>query len=199
MDNCELPGCSNTFKRRYSQGGKRKRFCSRICRWASVPLDVRACKTCGTEFSVKMRSLNRDYCSPECRERTPCVMCGKTITGKKSMNGALRRFCSRQCSASYRGLVKSELKYSVKGFIASLDRTGKISCENCGEDRMAALQVHHIDMNRRNNSFSNLKTLCANCHSIVHWDCSENRKANILNAHMLHDLFTRHPDMKPHE
>lgn len=44
-------------------------------------------------------------------------------------------------------------------------------CENCGLtnwlDKPTPLELHHIDGNRDNNTFSNLKILCPNCHAFT--------------------------------
>jgi len=51
-------------------------------------------------------------------------------------------------------------------------RFKKPCCEEC--DFIAIdpcqLDVHHIDKNRKNNDPMNLKTLCANCHRLLHKD-----------------------------
>jgi HNH endonuclease. len=46
----------------------------------------------------------------------------------------------------------------------------KDSCELCGfvAMHMQQLDVHHIDTNKLNNHVSNLQTLCANCHRLLH-------------------------------
>jgi len=41
----------------------------------------------------------------------------------------------------------------------------KDNCENCGiSKKVAALEIDHIDGNRRNNDSKNLQTLCTKCH-----------------------------------
>ena len=42
----------------------------------------------------------------------------------------------------------------------------KERCEICGYSR--ALEIHHIDRDRENNSEDNLIVLCRNCHWLVH-------------------------------
>ena len=44
------------------------------------------------------------------------------------------------------------------------------SCSRCGFEPEIPRQmdVHHIDGNHRNNDPTNLKTLCANCHRLIH-------------------------------
>lgn len=44
------------------------------------------------------------------------------------------------------------------------------ACEECGfesTDR-CQLHVHHVDLDHANNSPANLRTLCANCHALMH-------------------------------
>jgi len=44
---------------------------------------------------------------------------------------------------------------------------GKV-CSNCEYNKyIEALEVHHIDGNRKNNNLDNLIVLCANCHSVI--------------------------------
>jgi hypothetical protein len=42
-------------------------------------------------------------------------------------------------------------------------------CEKCGyTEHPEILEIHHKDLNRRNNSRSNLTVLCPNCHRLTH-------------------------------
>lgn len=41
-------------------------------------------------------------------------------------------------------------------------------CQDCGEDDVTLLGIHHIDENRENNSLQNLVTLCEGCHGDRH-------------------------------
>jgi len=43
-------------------------------------------------------------------------------------------------------------------------------CEVCGFDDIRALVYHHKDRNRRNNTDANPQLLCANCHTIEHYE-----------------------------
>ena len=45
------------------------------------------------------------------------------------------------------------------------------ACRICHKDGAEAkLNVHHIDINRKNNNMDNLVTLCARCHRQVHFE-----------------------------
>jgi hypothetical protein len=43
-------------------------------------------------------------------------------------------------------------------------------CERCGFEpsHLCQLEVHHVDLDRTNNTPANLETLCANCHTLLH-------------------------------
>ena len=41
-------------------------------------------------------------------------------------------------------------------------------CKYCSYNNPDALEVHHIDKNRENNSIENLEVVCANCHTLIH-------------------------------
>jgi DNA-binding transcriptional ArsR family regulator len=46
----------------------------------------------------------------------------------------------------------------------------KAACESCGFEptHERQLEIHHVDRDRSNNDPINLRTLCSNCHSLVH-------------------------------
>lgn len=46
----------------------------------------------------------------------------------------------------------------------------KSKCAKCGYTDIQALQVHHIDRNRKNNNLDNLQVLCCNCHRLEHYE-----------------------------
>jgi DNA-binding transcriptional ArsR family regulator len=51
----------------------------------------------------------------------------------------------------------------------------KAACESCGFEptHERQLEIHHVDQDRSNNDPINLRTLCSNCHSLVHADRKE--------------------------
>lgn len=100
-----------------------------------------------------------------------CLNCGQSLT-RKNYNGRLedftvfskRKFCSRTCMGQFKTKdlpTDSTLLKRYKIF-------KKEKCENCGS--MSQLGVHHKDKNRLNNSEENLQTLCASCHTKLHWE-----------------------------
>ena len=70
-----------------------------------------------------------------------------TVTTKQVSNDTLKRYL---------------LKYQLKKYV----------CEECGcngiwRGKVLALQLHHKDGNRCNNTLTNLSFLCPNCHAIT--------------------------------
>ena len=54
---------------------------------------------------------------------------------------------------------------------------GDLVCKRCGYDEFGCgVEVHHIDLNNKNNKKENLMPLCAPCHRALHnklWDLGE--------------------------
>jgi hypothetical protein len=67
--------------------------------------------------------------------------------------------------------LRSNGKYKCKGYEydkAPWRRYKLDHCERCGfiPEISAQLEVDHIDGNKENNNYSNLQTLCCNCHRL---------------------------------
>jgi len=102
-----------------------------------------------------------------------CPNCGETITKRYN------KYCSNKCQAELRAkerleryLIEDTFKCPnkqlapwLKAFIR--ERDGK--CVECGisawNGNPITLDVDHIDGDYRNNSQTNLRCLCPNCHS----------------------------------
>lgn len=129
------------------------------------------CKTCGKEY--------RDYpgskfCSKKCyanftKVETICEVCGKIFIHRPAWKA---RFCSNACVGIYNhnragtvirkrkdNIFSNELKFLVKSFygnvcfICHLNNSNSKSCS-----------CHHVDYDKKNNSFFNLVPLCQRCH-----------------------------------
>lgn len=188
MDICA--NCDTPFVRHYSKKGKRQIFCCRKCVWAAKHRVVLSCKACGKSFEVYHLKKNREYCSRECIERSPCVVCGNIILGRENMNGRPRRFCSRRCASIFNSLLKVGSKtYRLRCFAYTIIKLGTLACERCGIDDIWTLHAHHINGRNAGDGASNLITLCANCHEREHRQDSPTRKRDFERARTLAPLL----------
>ena len=73
-----------------------------------------------------------------------------------------KKFCSRKCK------VKNKDRRVGNSKQRQYRRHRKTFCEKCGfiPVHICQLDVDHIDGNHKNNTESNLQTLCANCHRL---------------------------------
>lgn len=95
-------------------------------------------------------------------EKRECLCCGNLFT-TEARNSNEQVTCSRACSNTYFRTKDGASTYRSR----ALKHYG-CKCSVCGFENILALEVHHIDKNRDNNSIENLKVLCANCHRIIH-------------------------------
>lgn len=80
------------------------------------------------------------------------------------------KFCSNKCQGEFqikqRFVEGSEWRQNMGTYLKKI-RGEK--CEECGiiewNGKPLTFQVDHIDGNRRNNRFDNLKIVCPNCHT----------------------------------
>jgi len=133
----------------------------------------------GNFCSVTCSAKNK---SKKCRTEVNCSFCQNFFSKRKnsftnSKSGLF--FCSRSCKDEGQKLINN-----IKGVWPAHYGTGdgfydyrKIAfdfyeskCYDCGyNEYKELLQVHHKDLNRRNNSVENLQILCPNCHMKVHY------------------------------
>ena len=157
------------------------------------------CEYCKKEFDKPINKINEAkklnrklYCSIGCSNKDrikkikcECTNCGKEILKlpseiKKSKTGNV--FCSQSCSTSFNNsnFRKGENNPNWKGGVYSNSHYQKVAyrnyihkCSVCGFSEFSALQVHHIDKDRTNDSLENLIILCANHHNMVHYGTLE--------------------------
>lgn len=163
--------CALKYARRYFSGAI-----------VTAAFDTRLCLQCAQPFQWRQALGNRrvgrgQYCSRACytaagRTDYRCEKCGATFGGWKSVP---RRFCSLECAgrvATARTLTKGQSLYSRPHWRRQLrqlvlDRDGHL-CQRCEATRN--LVVHHISPWRisRDNSLTNLVTVCRSCHAHIH-------------------------------
>lgn len=98
-----------------------------------------------------------------------CAECGEIFNRKRFASGRLedfqafsrRLYCSLSCANSQSKGGDSRTRWHARA-----QEHRKSSCESC--DSTLELHVHHCDENWRNNSPSNLQTLCKSCHRSWH-------------------------------
>ena len=150
---------------------------------------MQACKICRRQFYTRPSFLKIGwgrYCSMQCKgvdqkngKNVQCATCGKTIyrTPRNFRRKSITKkfFCNKTCLAIWKNkniFIESEHSFWKSGHATyramMLRRGGLPTCVACGFSDVRALLVHHIDRNRKNNIFSNLKWLCHNCHYLEH-------------------------------
>lgn len=139
-------------------------------------LKIVTCEHCSLEFESRR---NVRFCSRSCvnansslksRVDVACHTCGKIVSRcesalKKSRSGLF--FCSRECKGQAQK-IKTEFIYNeskpVNKFSGYRTSVSLIECAVCLNNHYHQLIVHHVDGNRKNNDYSNLEVVCANCH-----------------------------------
>jgi len=99
-----------------------------------------------------------------------CRHCG-TQMKRKRYNGTLedmgrflrRKFCDQQCMAH--AMQKNHCN-SISHSRMKAQKHKENACHKCGS--MENLHLHHLNCDPRDNTPSNLRTLCASCHRLYH-------------------------------
>lgn len=146
------------------------------------------CENCGCSFSRskyeaerRRKAGKRVFCSQNCASKirakeclvdVKCKECGTFFSRKKSLVGE-NVFCSRSCSNTHSnkkmvGPGSRNYKHGKSMYRYNALKNKMPICEVCGFDKEYAIEVHHIDKNRENNSIENLMIVCANCHTGIH-------------------------------
>ena len=135
------------------------------------------CRVCDKTIYRRPFEIERGpvFCSSTCyglhnKKTHRCPMCGIHI-----LAGEKKKYCSRTCANKSRtgiayksGSPKDKVKNhrSLRDLI--FQKRGP-KCEDCGFDAHEILQIHHIDRDRKNNTLTNLRLLCPNCHALEHF------------------------------
>ena len=146
--------CLNCTKSFCSTRRNKKKFCS---------------STCSLEYNNKKR-VSKTYRTFVCLN---CQKEHKTYAYRKN------KFCGVQCAGEYkRKLIFKKIENGDTNLHETSYRNYLIykhgcKCMKCGWSEMnpvtglIPIQLEHIDGNSTNNSLSNLKLLCPNCHSLT--------------------------------
>jgi hypothetical protein len=148
-----------------------------------------SCDFCKKEFWKPFRFVKEgcNFCSKECSSNYKslintieinCATCGqiKRITKSHSRNSKSGLyFCNRKCKEKAQrigGIKEIQPLHYGNGHSEyrkkAIEHYGSF-CELCGwKEYIQALEVHHIDKNRKNGDLTNLIVLCPNHHTILH-------------------------------
>jgi len=166
---------------------------------AHAAFEERTCRHCKKQFWYRSaagygRNASGVFCSKEChynagRITLKCATCRKSFDAWRCMKGK-RKYCGRVCAGTatppnqprpHDGRFDAAW-YALRDLILERDNH---ECQHCGTT--AALVIHHIVewKDSRDNSPSNLITLCRSCHSKVHLANLEQSltQRRIMNAH----------------
>jgi len=149
-----------------SKGGRPRIGSDIICEFCSKSFYVPACRVRNDEKEGKKVRFCSMLCYNKSGVRVPPTM---TPEAKSKMlahpnrqrfkrgpdNPNMKRF------GNWFG-YKTASKYMRENFFR---------CQMCGWDKKPEiLQIHHLDGNRLNNVLENIRLICPNCHSSIHYD-----------------------------
>lgn len=185
---CQECGIDFSFlKSRAGRGrGNRGKYCSKDCFHKGINKRItKSCEKCGILFEAHASKLDRKYCSKDCagvarnRVKKICVEC-QTEYEVEQRRAKISKCCSFNCLIKY--TAKLNTRYALdaktrcgrkawrKVRLQAIARDGG-KCALCDTDQ--DLTVHHIVPWRKtkDDSLSNLITLCRSCHyKVEHLD-----------------------------
>lgn len=146
---------------------------------------IKTCKECGKEYKT-YKSINKKHCSRACsiasakkvhfdKYSLTCKFCGTIFLPPRPKDGG--SFCSYECSGKARTMdrvdrmgywfvmSKNHPNASKQGYVAEHHLVMERSLGHFIEKGMV---VHHIDMNKKNNSLDNLMYLSDSEHKSLH-------------------------------
>ncbi len=162
------------------------KFCSFTCQNKSraVYPKTRNCEFCNSPFQYSSRETEKRFCDHSCAAKAnnpkstvwkACTFCQTLYTNHRS-----KGFCSVSCKDKHRlsqwlsGQLSGSTKYGYASYIKPyLMNEANHRCSQCGFSGShpttgnSILQVDHIDGDYLNNSRTNLRILCPNCHTMT--------------------------------
>jgi len=94
--------------------------------------------------------------------KRPLCDCGNPVAVNYIKNN--KTYFRKKCDSCLRGVVKKQPRWKTAGY------KKKHICDRCGFTSNFDMQfnVYHVDGDRNNCAFGNLKTVCANCQRVLH-------------------------------
>lgn len=144
--------------------------------------EVRVCESCQKSFNT-LKTKDQKFCSHSCSAKTnnvlrtkskhDCLNCGSEVKRNSSI------FCQIKCMHEYK--FNDEFNQFINGkddfnhqrckqFMLKLYEAKCMNCSWCEINKTTnkvPIELEHIDGNSENNSLTNLKLLCPNCHSLT--------------------------------
>lgn len=163
--------CSSEFNSKLSEG---KIFCNRSC--AAVFNQTLIIQN-GIRYR-RVATLNSDgTCAIALRHVDDLTKC--TNDSCDNSIGRGKKYCSHRCNQAHKTVLRNlEIENGNVSFPANAYRKYLMEkygckCMECGWSKVnptsgrIPVELEHIDGNSSNNSLSNLKLLCPNCHSLT--------------------------------
>ena len=141
------------------------------------------CDYCSAEYRKQKRfegATQEHYCSKTCysndntKVSLVCGHCGVTFLRKASRLENSKSgiyFCCREhkdLAQTYMKEIRPSHYGEGRDYRTLAFKHYPAECSVCRYSNKEALEVHHIDKDRNNNSIENLQILCANCHTLLH-------------------------------
>lgn len=147
-----------------------------------------SCETCGGEFYLSPSYIRKSekagtrirFCKMACYRKDGDK---NPFWGKRHSKASIDEMASNPNRVRFQrgegnpNFLRYSTEYGFKGSRIRWWREHLIStvgkCERCGYSDARALDLHHVDRDRKNNVRENLELLCKNCHAIEHHDAGD--------------------------
>lgn len=130
--------------------------------WQEINKKKTNCSFCNKETGITTISKHEKSCYLNPKNITHCLNCNNPIKDYKHSKGT----CSRSCANKHFRTGEDNGNYKGVGYAIICYRHHEKKCIVCGESD--AVDVHHLDRNRENNSPENLIPLCPTHHAYCH-------------------------------